>query len=160
MSLAHAGREHLHDHARWAPRSRPNVVGAIGQQSTVCCRDGRLMTFSGGSHGTYYSAHFDCFPNLLQTFVGHKTLMMFDQVGAWRDSPKSYKRLTLLKNITAASEVRAPNEARSELGAGIFACCSTSTSTSTSHDHPMCLHSDLQPSPPISGCLAGQYLVR
>ena len=34
-----------------------------------------------GSAGTHYPAHFDCFPNLLQNFVGEKELFMFDQVG-------------------------------------------------------------------------------
>lgn len=59
----------------------------------------------GGSFGTYYPSHFDCFPNLLQTFVGNKNVMIFDQVDAWREVPGSYKRLTSLKNITKAAEV-------------------------------------------------------
>ena len=37
-----------------------------------------------GSAGTYYPAHFDCFPNLLQNFAGTKVLYMFDQLGAWK----------------------------------------------------------------------------
>ena len=59
-----------------------------------------------GSAGTYYPAHFDCFPNLLQNFVGTKELFIFDQLGAWRDlaskDPTAYERLSHLLNIKQA----------------------------------------------------------
>jgi hypothetical protein len=55
-------------------------------------------TGSGQAHakletgGRFSQAHFDCFPNLLQHFVGEKEIHLFDQLAAWRDLAASEGR--------------------------------------------------------------------
>ena len=69
--------------------------------------DNRTAILRGGSAGTYYPAHFDCFPNLLQQFTGEKTVFIFDQRRAWREFEaveNSYHQLLSLLNIHETAE--------------------------------------------------------
>lgn len=53
----------------------------------------------GATSGTYYPAHFDCYPNLLQNFWGSKNLRMIDLKPLFAENPKKFEDYNRIQSL-------------------------------------------------------------